>query len=439
MRIGRSATAALAVLALGAMSATGALAESARFSPLPASTACGAPVDDPFQLPDGYTQSIVAQEGDGGTIDLWDMNTQNENGKDAGRYVFRAHEVGGNGMVSMTDLKTGQTKPLAQRPDWERLDGIVWSPWGTIITAEETNSAATKDPAVPEATAGLAYELFVDPNDPTKLRTDDPRDDVAPFDDGIAARPNFGSRSNEGLRFDHRGNLYGISEVDGGSIFRYTPDRKGDLRTGKLEALKTPNGHTGEGTWIEIPQSEARVNSQAAAAARGANGYNRPEDVETDESTGKDANNGAQTLYVAVTGTDEVVAVDLQQKDRPFAYQYVVGDGTNFDFPDNLALDRDGNLAITEDPPSNPVGADIWVAAPPRGEDRDRGGQHQPAAAVQRFASLRDCAAEPTGIYFASAATDRWRSGTGDSLLVNRQHAGGGTTRDQLVAIDPDR
>jgi hypothetical protein len=31
---------------------------------------------------------VVAQEGDGGIVDLWDMNTQNEFGKDAGRYVY---------------------------------------------------------------------------------------------------------------------------------------------------------------------------------------------------------------------------------------------------------------------------------------------------------------------------------------------------------------
>lgn len=45
--------------------------------------------------------------------------------------------------------------------------------------------------------------------------------------------------------------------------------------------------------------------------------------METGESTGKDVNNGGNTLYVAVTGTDEVLAVDLSSKKQLFAYQYV--------------------------------------------------------------------------------------------------------------------
>jgi hypothetical protein len=42
------------------------------------------------------------------------------------------------------------------------------------------------------------------------------------------------------------------------------------------------------------------------------------------------------------------------------------------------------------------------------------------------------------------AATDRWTDGTpwedvvtGESLFVNRQHSGQGTTSDQFVSIDP--
>jgi uncharacterized protein len=82
-----------------------------------------------------------------------------------------------------------------------------------------------------------------------------------------------------------------------------------------------------------------------------------------------------------------------------------------------------GNLYITEDPPSNPIGtgADIWVAEPPSG------GQHQPAASVVRFASLTDCNAEPTGIYFDK---------DGGTLYVHAQHRGGDGL-DKDVAVRP--
>src|SRR3954454_11757749 len=175
MRFGRSTTALVAVLALGATGVSSALADQddghnngqapdtpadyspfASFDPVAASSPCQATVaDNPFVLPSGYEQTVVAREGDGGTIDLWDMNTQNESGKDAGRYVYRAHEVNGNGQVSVTDLKTGQTRVLAQRADWERFDGVVWSPWGTLLVAEETNPAAQQDAGAPGSTGGL--------------------------------------------------------------------------------------------------------------------------------------------------------------------------------------------------------------------------------------------------------------------------------------------
>jgi secreted PhoX family phosphatase len=382
------------------------------------------------------------------------MNTQNEFGKDAGRYVYRTHETGTGSQVSVTDLKTGTTEVLAQRADWERFDGIVWTPHGTILAAEEVSNDAVDDPDFPEAEAGLVYELFVDPKDPSELNPNDPRDNVG-AKDGIAARPALGSKSHEGMRFDKQGNHYGISETAPGGIYRFVPDKKGDLSEGQLQVLRTENGQDGKGTWVNIPDAAARTNAQAAATGQG-NGYSRPEDVETGESTGVDRNNGGNTLYVAITGTDDVLAVDLSSKIQPFAYFYVNNQSrptsptpnatAEFDSPDNLALDRRGNLAITEDPPGNTVGADIWIAKPPRGndDDDDGGKRRQPSSEVERFASLKDCAAEPTGIYFALEGTEEYSEEigleelvNGESLFVNRQHSGQGTTLDQFVSIAP--
>jgi secreted PhoX family phosphatase len=92
----------------------------------------------------------------------------------------------------------------------------------------------------------------------------------------------------------------------------------------------------------------------------------------------------------------------------------------DFSSPDNLALDKAGNLYITEDP-STPPGADIWVATP------SKGGQHQAAGSTVRFASLPDCAAEPSGIYFDKR---------GWALFVHVQHRGGPDPRDLAVRIE---
>ncbi len=417
----------------------------------------------PFVLPTAYNQQVIAEETDPGvgpSPDNWDMNTQNEFGKDAGRYVYRTHENRGNpSQVSVTDLKTGETKLLAVRADWEAFDGIVWTPWGTILAAEETTMAAAPDPQVPQAEAGLVYEFFVDKDDPMVL--DPTREQITPDDgtldtvqDGIRARPALGSKSHEGMRFDKQGNHYGIHESSPGSIYRFVPDAPGDLSEGTLEALKTLNGHAGEGRWANIPDEEAETNAQEGANTVGANAYSRPEDVETGQSTGVDKNNNGNTLYVAITGTDEVLAVDLSDEMKPFGYDYVghrannaptsdTSAGGEFNSPDNLALDRNGNLAITEDPggtpPAKTKGDDIFIAKPPRD-----GQSHDPATRVRRFASLKDCIAEPTGIYFALEGTGEYTQGgplegqvNARTLFVNRQHAGQDSPVDQLVAIKP--
>lgn len=430
-----------------------------RFEPLGESAACEPTTTDSFSLPTGFEQEILAEEGDGGSTDLWDMTTQNETGTDAGRYLYRTHETSADGAVSVTDLTTGETELLAQRTDWERFDGLVWTPWGSLLAAEEVTGSSAPDPDVPQAEAGLVYELFVDPEDPTELLAEDPRD-AGGADDGIAVRPAVGSRSHEGLRFDKQGRLYGISESSPGGIFRFSPEERGDLSAGRLAALKTADGHAGAGVWIDIPTAEAEVNSQTAAAVRGANGYSRPEDVETGQSTGRDRSNGGNTLYVAVTGTDEVMAIDLSHQRKPFVYDYVghTAAGGQFDAPasagdldapDNLALDRLGNLAIAEDPGGTAAGGkvrgdDVWMAAEPESKD-ESGPRRAPASTVQRLASLRDCDAEPSGLYFAMKSTDEFvEDGPlegllgSDSLLVHRMHSGQGTIADQLVAVTPD-
>jgi hypothetical protein len=109
----------------------------------------------PWVIPEGYVQSIVSDETG---LDIYvandwhDMLTVNETGRHAGRYLNRTHEVrggaigndgnsarnggGSGGAVSVVDLKTGVAKELAGRVDWEALDGIVWTPWQTVLFAE---------------------------------------------------------------------------------------------------------------------------------------------------------------------------------------------------------------------------------------------------------------------------------------------------------------
>jgi hypothetical protein len=388
-----------------------------RFAPLATSAACtvGGSAAKPLMLPVGFDQSAVASEPS--YADVPDMNVQNEDGAHAGRYLYQVHEVGQNGSLSVVDLETGITKTIAQRADWESLDPTVWTPWGTLLFGEETSSAQFRDPAYPAAVGGLVYEVFFAKGDPTTVVR-------------VVARPAIGAKSHEGMRFDSQGNLYSISERTPGYLFKFVPDRKGDLSEGQTYVLRitTADGdRTGDAEWVPLDRAAVRVDASLAADAVHATGYGRPEDVEMAFGAGvRDDDKDAakrDRFYVAITSEHRVLAVDLgrDRKDAPataHVSEFVragVNAPSDFEMPDNLALDRFGNLFITEDPGGSFAGGkrkgdDIWTAAP------GAGGGYAPSASVVRFASLTDCDAEPTGIYF-----DR----TADRLFVNVQHRGG--------------
>jgi hypothetical protein len=381
------------------------------FEPLAASAVCRTPTTDPgyqpFDLPAGYEQTITATELEdfvpvaGSSGNLPDMVTLNENGPHAGRFLYRTHEVGSNGAVTVTDLATGVTTLVDQQPHYEALDGIAWTPWGTLLFAEERIVASFDDPRVPDAVGGLVYEWN-------------------PITGITVPRPAIGARSHEGLRFDAAGKLYGISEstpgVNGsGAIYKFVPDNVGDLSSGQLYALKVLNAvtRTGPAIWVPLDRDASEDNSDATAIAAGATGWGRPEDVEIGTSTGGGA--GAnKVLYVAVTSEDLILRIELNG-DEAFVSNYVEGSNVSgFNDPDNLALDKSGNLYIAEDSSQG----DIWKAS--------AGPNALVASSVLRFASLSDCAAEPTGIYFDT---------NGKTLFVHVQHAGGATLNDLAVTI----
>jgi len=387
------------------------------FEPLATQATCAAPpatlagfaTYQPFALPDGYSQTILAMEvtdyipvaGSGAGNN--DMMTLNETGPQAGRYMYRTHEVGSNGAVTVTDLWTGTTSLVVQRSHFEALDGIAWTPWNTLIFAEERVVATLKDPAVPNAVGGLVYEY-------------DPATGIT------VPRPAVGARSHEGLRFDTEGNLYGISESTPGSngsgaIYKFVPDKKGDLSSGQLYALKVLDAsRTGEAIWVPLDRQAVQINSDAPAIAAGATGWVRPEDLEMGTSTGNNRG-GPNVMYVPMTGEDLVVKFELKG-DGAFVTNYVEG-VTGFTDPDNVALDSQGNLYILEDK----AAGDIWVARPGQGNN-------DLPSEVVRFASLTDCSAEPTGAYF-----DR----TGKIMYIHVQHAGGPLANDLFVAITRDK
>jgi uncharacterized protein len=446
-----AAGATMAVLAVGFSTGAGADGESKiDFTPI-AGSAYGQTEDhaQPWVLPAGYSQTVVSDETD---LDIYtslcatglnpgsdwpDMLVSNESGKRDGRYLYRTHEVrpflydpacaaagltqaakdafmaDGGGAVSVIDSKTGKTTVLAQRADWDALDGLVWTPWGSLLFAEEALATEIPDPTYPNAQAGLLYELTLAKGNPTKARA-------------VATRPLLGSLSHEGIELDKDGNVYVIDEDRRGSIYRFVPDTYGDLSSGQLQVLKVDAGKTGSASWIDLDMTQVQISARVAAAAVGGTQFCRPEDLERIKNTMyaaltcEDVTNAAN-----INGPGAVLAITLGNNPK---VSYFASSGLNapvenraagvtgFRAVDNLANGPDGTLWIVEDN----AFSDIWVATPDKNGDGA-------ADSVSLFASLKDAGAEGTGIYFGE---------DDDTLYVNIQHSTSGN--DSTIAIERD-
>lgn len=385
------------------------------FEPLSASAAPGSqPACAPFNLPKGFEQYVVLQETGAcagaatldavaGQNDLTDMNTVNETGAEVGRFLYRTHENGGGiGALSAMDLHTGETAVVTDEtfgisPGWSRLDGLEWTPWGTLLAAEENGAY------------GRLFECEVDGIEILSCEF----------------REAVGLMSHEGIAVDGDGNVYVGDELNGGSIYKFVPDQYGDLSSGALYALNIPgsttvcSGATGVGVtptgaaeWLKMDVAPGQSARDAADLA-GVSDFCRPEDAEIIGSN----------LYFATTTTRNVLQIPLNTA-APLVTEYV-GINTNVNnesdveeyglySPDNLASDTAGNLYIVED--NSP--ADIWVA----GKDLDGDGA---ADEVSLFATLTTLGAEGTGIYFARTMPG--------AMFVNVQHAADGNDMTVLL------
>ena len=141
----------------------------------------------------------------------WDMITVNETGWHKGRYLFTVFETGQSG-VQRHDLRTGVTETI-----WQSLelgghvafDACYWTPWGTLITAEESWETA---PGGSTSPYGRLFE-FKNPNQaPGILEPIGPDSN----DGAVFVHQNKIPRtSHEGIQFDKAGNMYFIDELNG--------------------------------------------------------------------------------------------------------------------------------------------------------------------------------------------------------------------------------
>ncbi len=432
---------ALAIgLLLAASSAFAGSTSFDRFTPMTGDVGAGTlPESAPYRLasPHFCQTAIVARDpGQTHRFDSgnWDMHTVNENGPEAGRFLFTVFETGQAG-IQRTDLRTLQTETLWHSPaaapaldSHVSFDASRWTPWGTFITAEES----WRDPAGPTSQYGRLFEV-VNPL-------------AAPADIVIRHRDILPRVSHEGLAFDRKNNLYFIDERDNSHLFKFTSANpqadNGDdfFAAGQTFVLRVGDGTvkeaTGAATWIPLTDNNG-VALPGAVVVTDPNGltaidgratpklpaflgtpFDRPEDLEI-----KTLKNGKQMLFVAVTTHHKVFSIDLRSNTvKLFASRDTLDMATRrpvgsaFTNPDNLAIDADGNLYIVEDQPGG-IG-DIWFAK----DENDDG----VAEAIGKWANLSTRGAESSGLYF-----NPFRPNV---AYVNVQHPASGIDRTIMIS-----
>jgi uncharacterized protein len=381
----------------------------------------------------------------------WDMNTVNETGPQKGAFTFTVFETDQSG-VQRHEIATGATETI-----WHSLasgeqvafDPSYWTPWGTFITAEE--SWCTEPTGCTSSPFGRLYELKNPTTAPgiTGPLTPTSNDGAEMVHQNVIPRT-----SHEGIQFDKAGNMYFIDELNGGSLYRYTPAASwGEIMSGRSEYFaagqtsvlrvgdgNTPNA-TGAYTWVPITDAtgaglpgtltitdpngvtsvDAR-NTTDLASFKGTD-YQRPEDMQIQTV------NGDQFLYVTTTTTHETYRLDLGANTiSVFADRNTTDLATGAPAasalanPDNLAIDHDGNVYIVEDRGGG-VDDDIWCAK----DLNDDGDLTDSGEGIGRWASNGTVGSEFTGLYFDP--TNKRRA------WVNIQHPDSGNDRTIEITI----
>ncbi len=330
--------------------------------------------------------------------------------------------------ISITDLADNSSRILAQRSDWERLEGVVWTQNRTLISGENIRVQQNPPPTTENSSAGapkagVAYE-------------------INPVTGTSRPLSMLGSRAHKGMSFDHLGNLYSVSATVPGYAYRFVPAFTGttpNYTVGTLSALWI--GPNGESTWLQLNSNNnpgnvitnplAVTDSDEAARLAGATALLSPEDAEMLIVTAASGARRSQ-LFIAETGANRVLTVVLRTLNATTADNtaYVstyVAPGINapkdFAAPSDLALDTTFNLYIAERngggiDTSKTAGDDIWVA-PANSQSAIQ------SLGVGRIAGVTDCDAGPTGLMFDL---------TGSKLFLDLKGRGG-DGRDMTILI----
>lgn len=286
------------------------------------------------------------------------------------------------------------------------------TPWGTVVTAEETGRA-TGD-ANNDGYADTGWLVEIDP------KTKRVRDYGTGTEQKLWA---MGRMSHENVVFakDSLTAYYG-EDNSPGQMYKFVADIKGDFRFGTLYALKLDGFSNGAptqptGSWVLIPNStQAERNTTFSLAnSLGCTGFNGVEDAEIGTDgyiyfTAKGANRTYRFKDDGMLVSDFITFVGNAT--------YAINTGTTTvneawgSGNDNLDFDNRGNLWVLQDGSRNHV----WVVRPNHTQARPN---------VELFATT-PAGSEPTGSTF----TPDFRY-----MFLSIQHPSSGNTLQRADAV----
>lgn len=361
-------------------------------------------------IPAEHKYQLILKEGDNYTEGGGMVGGQNDftayvakSGSSTNGYLSVNHETNPGGVTMAEVNYNGSTKlweltksravsfsdPSLVQTIRNCSGGIT--PWGTVITAEESVSSNDVN-----ADGYKDYGWLVE-IDPATAQV-------------ISKNPNgtkgklwqMGVMNHENVVINNAGTIAYYGE-DGGThmVYKYVMDTPNDLSSGDLYVLKLDQGLNTAGdpagttaTWVKVPNKEKADQNNTANLAFSAGGtkFNGIEDVDINPLDGriyftskglnkvyrlKDDGTTASNVETFVGGASTVYSFDTAQGVK----SEVWADGN-----DNLTFDELGNLWVLQDGGKNY----IWVVAPDHTQANPK---------VRLFASM-PAGAEPTGLTF---------------------------------------
>ena len=129
--------------------------------------------------------------------------------------------------------RNGDTETIWQSPapgGHVAFDACYWTPWGTLITAEERWETA---PAGSTSPYGRLFELK---NPITAPGITNPLTPASNAGADFVHQNVIPRTSHEGIQFDKAGNMYFIDELNGGNVYKFTSAANcGDVMSGRAD------------------------------------------------------------------------------------------------------------------------------------------------------------------------------------------------------------